>query len=1085
MNVGRRVGSVLLWAFLGWLPPSAASAQPNLGFDVPPGFEVTLFADDALATDIFHLTFDAKGRVAVAGRNYVKILEDVDGDGKADRAILYSELPKSGAHGMVFDGPDLIVVGDEGVRRLIDRNGDGKADDVSPVWIRTRNDGEHAANALVRGPDGWFWLITGNDAGIGPEHAASKRSPIRDPNSGTVLRLAPEGKSCEIVAEGLRNPYGMAFGHLGQLFTVDSDGERIYRLPFYAPTRLFDLAYGQHHGWLQKGWVRSWSRPPWFPDAVERLVEIGRGSPTGVHVYRHRAFPPRYRNGVFSLCWTFGRIYFFPMERDGSTFSGKAEVFVKTAGDVGFAPTAMAVGPDGALYVAIGGRGTRGSVFRIAHKGPLAELPADPVRAILAADEPASAWSRTRWVPAARKLGPDVFAKAVLDAGLPIVERVRAVEILTDLFGGVPLETARKIAANEKEPEVATRAIWSLTSFEPSPEAWKLVGAATGAKDPRIARAAWEGTLRGVATEPIAPAWRAGLNHPDRRVRAAAVKFAAGPGRAAFDRARKEWTNPTPRERLAELRIDGVLGNESAVRTCIEVLGAVEDPSVRMDAVRLIQLAMNDVDLSDTPDRSLVGYAAADRGKIPQPVRQLAATSLANVFPAGVEPLDQEIARTLGMLAEPVPGIVAKVLGRCNPRNDPETDVHYLLTLARIPGSRSSDATRRTAEVLNGVYARYLTQGHKPADHAPAILESMFDHLLKHDPKLAAALSAEPTFGTPGQELFALRISGEAQRTAARKLLKSIEALEEDKASNAWSPDLVKLVALLPPAEGRPILRQHFRDARLADAIALELASQPDPDDRPRYVEALGSAQAKVVRAAAEALLELKGGGKAEPKETSAAIGALRRFVAKEDAQVRRSLDRLLAAWLGETPFAKDEANLHERWNERFGKLFPEEAKRLARLSGADLRQWKQRLDGIEWTKGNAAKGEVLFHRKNCYRCHVDSRRLGPDLAGAAQRFSIHDLFVAIVDPSRDVAPAYRGVSIVTTSGKIYSGILIYQSNELNLLQTSPDVTARIPGSETVRVQPAAVSFMPNGLLDGLEDADLADLLAYLKTLRR
>src|SRR4051812_4238479 len=112
-----------LLVFAASLIAVPAFAQNQLGFDVPPGFEVTLYADDALATVIHFLTFDSKGRVAVAGRNYVKILEDTDGDGKADRAILFSELPKNGAHGMVFDGNDLIAVGDEGVRRYADRDG--------------------------------------------------------------------------------------------------------------------------------------------------------------------------------------------------------------------------------------------------------------------------------------------------------------------------------------------------------------------------------------------------------------------------------------------------------------------------------------------------------------------------------------------------------------------------------------------------------------------------------------------------------------------------------------------------------------------------------------------------------------------------------------------------------------------------------------------------------------------------------------------------------------------------------------------------------------------------------------------------
>src|SRR5206468_5475111 len=144
-----------------------------------------------------------------------------------DEAILFADFPKSGAHGMYFDGPDLICDGDGGVRRLYDTTGAGKCDKVSPVWLPTKNDGEHAANGIVRGPDGWYYLIAGNDAGITRAHAQDPGSPVKEPNAGTVVRFAPDGKTSEVIAHGFRNPYDLAFNARGDLFTVDADGERV------------------------------------------------------------------------------------------------------------------------------------------------------------------------------------------------------------------------------------------------------------------------------------------------------------------------------------------------------------------------------------------------------------------------------------------------------------------------------------------------------------------------------------------------------------------------------------------------------------------------------------------------------------------------------------------------------------------------------------------------------------------------------------------------------------------------------------------------------------------------------------------
>src|SRR5437763_17211758 len=91
-------------------PPRAAPQV--LGLRVPPGFEVTEFAGNDLAHDIFTMTLDPRGRVVVAGRGYIRLLIDDDGDGRADRAIQIADHPKDGAMGLLWEGDTLYAVGD-------------------------------------------------------------------------------------------------------------------------------------------------------------------------------------------------------------------------------------------------------------------------------------------------------------------------------------------------------------------------------------------------------------------------------------------------------------------------------------------------------------------------------------------------------------------------------------------------------------------------------------------------------------------------------------------------------------------------------------------------------------------------------------------------------------------------------------------------------------------------------------------------------------------------------------------------------------------------------------------------------------
>jgi glucose/arabinose dehydrogenase len=346
------------------LLPAADERVVSSGLSVPAGFNVSVFSDSAVANDIHCMTIDPQGRVTVSGRGYLRIL--VEGkDGKAGKTLEFKHPVKEGAHGLFWEDGHLWCVGDGGLRiyRDVDKGG---IDRPSELLFKCKTGGEHTAHAVNRGPDGWLYLLVGDHAGIDHKTATSPTSPITDPTGGCVLRFSPDFKRIEIVAEGYRNPYAMDWNPDGELFTFDSDNERCVSLPWYEPTRLYHVQVGGHHGWLGPRHAATWRRPPYFLDTVAPVATLGRGSPTGVLCYKHVQFPERYRGGLFLLDWTFGVVHFVDLKKQGSSYAGKPETFARSVGEDGFAPTAAAVHPlTGDLFVSIGGRGTRGAVYRI------------------------------------------------------------------------------------------------------------------------------------------------------------------------------------------------------------------------------------------------------------------------------------------------------------------------------------------------------------------------------------------------------------------------------------------------------------------------------------------------------------------------------------------------------------------------------------------------------------------------------------------------------------------------------------------------------------------------------------------------
>ncbi|MDX1953639.1 MAG: hypothetical protein SFY81_15830, partial [Verrucomicrobiota bacterium] len=455
------VSILVLLALLVRAHAAALVANEELGFRLAKGFKATLFADSTLAPDIFAMTLDSKGRVVVTSHGYIKTLIDSDNDGRADQQILFAE-PSSGGMGLCFDGNDLWFMGNQGLVRYRDADGNAVAD-APPEKLLSSGYMEHGGHAMRKGPDGWFYFIGGNDAAFKSSEITVVNPLIRKPVAGAMLRMTEDASKVEVIAHGLRNPYDFDFNAAGDLFTYDSDVESDYFLPWYTHTRVYHLAYGGHHGWQLEGYMRSWNRPDYYPDTVDILANIGRGSPTGVITYRHGQFPEIYRNGLFILDWTFGKIFFLRLDPQGSSYRARVELFLEPIGSDGFAPSDIVVAPDGGIYVSIGGRKTRGAIYKIDFEGASSKPPPAPrtIRDVLNAPQPLDAWSRASWVGKARELGAAAFTNILSSDEHDLAGRVRAIEIHTELFGALPAATASFLTKTDK-PELRARTAWAL-----------------------------------------------------------------------------------------------------------------------------------------------------------------------------------------------------------------------------------------------------------------------------------------------------------------------------------------------------------------------------------------------------------------------------------------------------------------------------------------------------------------------------------------------------------------------------------------------------------------------------------------------
>ena len=242
----------------------------------------------------------------------IKLIEDLDGDGKADKSTLFADgfnhMEDGIAAGLLARGGKLWFANVPNLWTLRDTKGTGQADERKVLHtgygVHVSFVG-HDLHGLKMGPDGRLYFSVG-DRGA---HIETAGKTISVPDTGAVYRCNLDGSDLEIFATGLRNPQELAFDDFGNLFTGDNNSDSGDK------ARWVYVVEGGDSGWqIGYQYIESPnSRGPfnaeklWYPHFPEQaayivppIANIADG-PAGLVHYPGTGFGDRYK-GHFFLC---------------------------------------------------------------------------------------------------------------------------------------------------------------------------------------------------------------------------------------------------------------------------------------------------------------------------------------------------------------------------------------------------------------------------------------------------------------------------------------------------------------------------------------------------------------------------------------------------------------------------------------------------------------------------------------------------------------------------------------------------------------------------------------------------------------
>lgn len=276
-------------------PPRVVQRPANAKLVVPPGFEVSLWADDF--GDPRNMVLAPNGDVFVANMSglQIDVLRDANSDGTPDkRWVFYDGLNRP--FGLAFRGNHLYVGNTDGIVRFDYEPGQTVASG-EPVPVTALPRGGHATRNVIFNRDGSkMYVAVGSESNVDDETA--------DPLRAAITEYNPDGTGRRTFASGLRNPIGLAWNPAdGALWTVvnERDGLGDDLVPDYATEVRRDAFYGWPFSYIgQHVDPRRGERPDLVKKAIVPSVLIASHSaPITIAFYDGTMFPAKYRGGAF------------------------------------------------------------------------------------------------------------------------------------------------------------------------------------------------------------------------------------------------------------------------------------------------------------------------------------------------------------------------------------------------------------------------------------------------------------------------------------------------------------------------------------------------------------------------------------------------------------------------------------------------------------------------------------------------------------------------------------------------------------------------------------------------------------------
>ena len=345
------------------LAASAGRTEVEIPTAVDNRLAIELFAAEPDLVTPTGIAVDARGRVLVIeshthfrpegytgpAADRIRMFEDTDGDGKADRITTFFEGSEFTMNVACHHDGSIYVATRNEIFRLRDTDDDGDADERTSI-AKLKTAGNYPHNGLSGFAfDLWGEVYFGLGENLGESYkliGSDGTTLSGGGEGGNIYRCTPDGGGVVRVATGFWNPFHLCFDAFGRLFAVDNDADS------RPPCRLLHIVQDGDYGYRfrngRKGLhpFTAWNGE--LPGTLPMVAGTGE-APSGIIAYESDNLPDDYRGDLLCTSWGDHRIERYRLIEHGASFRSTLEPVI--SGGENFRPVGIALAPDGTLYV--------------------------------------------------------------------------------------------------------------------------------------------------------------------------------------------------------------------------------------------------------------------------------------------------------------------------------------------------------------------------------------------------------------------------------------------------------------------------------------------------------------------------------------------------------------------------------------------------------------------------------------------------------------------------------------------------------------------------------------------------------------